>query len=181
MSKKCLIKYILIVLALVAGSMFAVFASIHIVHDISADSDAYKNMQSMNAALRIQYAKDLFDNVFQNLSPDKEVILVVDDGNDGSVSIKVPTDSSEAKSILRELIKDDSIADVVIKEKEPVSEKESETKETLVYHIKKGDTLSSISDKVHYSVDELAKYNKIEDVNLIYAGSALRIPDKETD
>lgn len=181
MSKKCLLKYILIVIALVAGSLFAIFASIHIVRDISADSDAYKNMQSMSAALRIQYAKDHFDNVFQNLSPDKEVILIVNDGNDNSVSIKVPTDSSEAKSILRELIKDDSIADVFIKEKEPVSETEYETEETLVYYIKEGDTLSSISDKVLYSVDELAKYNKIKDVNLIYAGSALRIPKNKTD
>lgn len=50
---------------------------------------------------------------------------------------------------------------------------------TVVYLIQKGDTLSEISAKVLYSVDELAEYNKIKDVNLIYADSALRIPNGE--
>lgn len=49
-----------------------------------------------------------------------------------------------------------------------------------VYMIQKGDTLSEISAKVFYSVDELANYNEIRNVNLIYANSALRIPDLGT-
>lgn len=48
-----------------------------------------------------------------------------------------------------------------------------------VYMIQRGDTLSGISAKVLYSVDELAEYNKIKDVNLIYADSALRVPNEE--
>ena len=47
----------------------------------------------------------------------------------------------------------------------------------MVYLVKDGDTLSDVSRKVSYSVDELAKYNKIKDVNLIYTGEALRIPE----
>ena len=47
---------------------------------------------------------------------------------------------------------------------------------TAVYHIQKGDTLSYVSSVVGYSVDELAEYNSIDNVNVIYAGSAIRIP-----
>lgn len=47
-----------------------------------------------------------------------------------------------------------------------------------VYIIERGDTLAAISAKVLYSVDELAEYNKIKNVNLIYADSALRVPNE---
>lgn len=46
----------------------------------------------------------------------------------------------------------------------------------LVYLIQKDDTLSEISGKVAYSVDELAEYNHIKNVDLIYEGESLRIP-----
>lgn len=45
-----------------------------------------------------------------------------------------------------------------------------------VYQIQRGDTLSKISAAFGVSVDELAELNHIKDVNLIYTGSALRIP-----
>lgn len=44
------------------------------------------------------------------------------------------------------------------------------------YHIVWGDTLCKISSELHISVDELAEYNHIRDVNKIYAESDLRIP-----
>lgn len=47
---------------------------------------------------------------------------------------------------------------------------------TMVYMIQPGDTLTSISATLGYSVDELANFNQIRNVNLIYANSALRIP-----
>lgn len=46
------------------------------------------------------------------------------------------------------------------------------------YHIVWGDTLCKISSDVHISVDELADYNRIRNVNLIYAESDLRLPDR---
>lgn len=50
----------------------------------------------------------------------------------------------------------------------------------MVYIVKKGDTLSAVSGIVGYSVDELAEYNHIENVNLIYIDESLRIPaDKD--
>lgn len=47
------------------------------------------------------------------------------------------------------------------------------------YHIVWGDTLCKISSGLHFSVDELAEYNHIRNVNLIYAESDLRIPPQE--
>ena len=44
------------------------------------------------------------------------------------------------------------------------------------YHVVWGDTLCKVSSAVHYSVQELAEYNHIFNVNLIYAESDLRIP-----
>lgn len=45
-----------------------------------------------------------------------------------------------------------------------------------VYLIQPGDTLSHLSAVFGYSVDELANFNQIRNVNLIYANSSLRIP-----
>lgn len=47
---------------------------------------------------------------------------------------------------------------------------------TSVYLIQPGDTLSQISAAFGYSVDKLANFNEIRNVNLIYANSALQIP-----
>lgn len=47
-----------------------------------------------------------------------------------------------------------------------------------VYLIEYGDTLAKLSKAFGYSVDELANFNQIRDVNLIYANSSLRIPNK---
>lgn len=49
----------------------------------------------------------------------------------------------------------------------------------MVYIVKKGDTLSFISGIVGYSVDELAEYNEISNVNLIYTDESIRIPAGE--
>jgi LysM repeat protein len=46
----------------------------------------------------------------------------------------------------------------------------------MQYKIKKGDTLSSISRKLGISIKDLAKTNKIKDINKIQAGASLTIP-----
>lgn len=48
-----------------------------------------------------------------------------------------------------------------------------------VYVVQPGDTLASVSRKFGISVDMLAKYNQIKNVNLIYANSALRVAYSE--
>ena len=47
-----------------------------------------------------------------------------------------------------------------------------------VYIIQHGDTLSELSATLGYSVDELAQYNNIHNVNRIYTGSILRLPPR---
>lgn len=50
---------------------------------------------------------------------------------------------------------------------------------TYIYIIQPGDTLSRLSAVFGYSVDALANFNEIRNVNLIYDGSALRIPSEQ--
>lgn len=50
-------------------------------------------------------------------------------------------------------------------------------KSKKLYNIKYGDTLCEISKKTGFSVDSLAEKNDIRDVNKIYAGSVLVLPD----
>lgn len=46
----------------------------------------------------------------------------------------------------------------------------------VVHQVVRGDTLSKISAQYGVSVERIAEYNSIRDVNLIYADSALEIP-----
>lgn len=48
-----------------------------------------------------------------------------------------------------------------------------------IYYIQKGDTLSSISSITGVSVNELAEFNHIYNVNMIFADSSLQIPVKD--
>lgn len=48
---------------------------------------------------------------------------------------------------------------------------------TFVYMIQDGDTLSQLSAAFGFSVDELASFNQIRDVDIIYANSSLRVPE----
>lgn len=50
---------------------------------------------------------------------------------------------------------------------------------TTAYKVKKGDTLSAIAKKDNTTVSAIAKLNGIKNVNLIYAGSTLKIPTKK--
>lgn len=45
-----------------------------------------------------------------------------------------------------------------------------------VYQVQDGDTLSQVSGKVGASVDSIAHLNELDNVNLIYTGESLRIP-----
>lgn len=51
-----------------------------------------------------------------------------------------------------------------------------ETAKTKTYTVKSGDTLSSIAEKYNTTYHVLAKYNGINDPNLIYPGQKIKIP-----
>lgn len=46
----------------------------------------------------------------------------------------------------------------------------------VLHTVERGETLSKISSQYGVSVDQLAWYNGIQDINLIYADSVLRVP-----
>ena len=48
-----------------------------------------------------------------------------------------------------------------------------------LYTVKQGDTLSAIATKYNTTVGAIASANDIKNVNLIYSGQVLKIPDKE--
>ena len=62
------------------------------------------------------------------------------------------------------------------KEKSPDSDDEETVPADTVWHVEAGDTLASISAETGVSVDALVEHNSIANPNLIYAGSALRVP-----
>lgn len=81
------------------------------------------------------------------------------------------------------------VVDEVKKEETPTKTPEVETESgqhsddneshiSNTYFVQEGDTLCYVSTLTGYSVDEIAKLNHIEDINLIYAGSVLKLPDK---
>lgn len=49
--------------------------------------------------------------------------------------------------------------------------------EVFTYMVKKGDTLASIAKKYNTTISEILKYNEIEDINQIYIGQEIIIPE----
>lgn len=62
------------------------------------------------------------------------------------------------------------------KEKSSDSDDEETVPADTVWHVEAGDTLASISAETGVSVDALVEHNSIANPNLIYDGSALRVP-----
>lgn len=48
--------------------------------------------------------------------------------------------------------------------------------EDTIYYIERGDTLTSISSELGVSVDAIAEYNAVRDINVISEGAVLRVP-----
>lgn len=55
-------------------------------------------------------------------------------------------------------------------------QKEAVQQKDTVYTINEGDTLTSISAKLGVSVDAIAAYNAVRDINVISEGAVLRVP-----
>ena len=63
-------------------------------------------------------------------------------------------------------------------ESKPSENTPSDNENYIKYIIQSGDTLSEIAQKYNVTVEELALINNIEDVNKIYTGDVLLIPNK---
>ena len=189
MSKRVISFYILSGFLILAFSIFAFVSVRSIVFAMTETSLEHTSKAQMQAAVQISQTKDRLQHAMQVLSSGKEVTLVFR-MNNGESSLVVVKPDANSKQTLQSLIRSDSCEKEHIKDgqkpktttqhtkQKPKNTTKEKSKKLSVYHIQKGDTLSGISDKVCYSVDELAKYNKISDVNLIYAGSSLRVPNE---
>lgn len=95
--------------------------------------------------------------------------------SEGTVSPTEPSGSSEVKTPSSPEAADPSGPSDSTTTPDRGSDQETSTQDT-VYYVAWGDTLASISTEFGISVDRLMAYNGIDDVNTIYADSALRIP-----
>ena len=165
--------------ALILGvSGLTIFSSAMLVNKLNADAD----MQYV-AAVNDTYAKILEtkpeyrdndnDDVVNDV-PSKDGTFLVDQLSD----TESPLENESVKTSDTEVSADDSEAvtyPYYIGTEFVVVDPEG----NMVYVVKKGDTLSAVSRMVGYSVDELAEYNHIKNVNLIYVDESLRIPADE--
>ena len=165
--------------ALIVGvSGLTVFSSIALVDRLNADAD-------MQYVAAFSEANASFSETMQN-----------DRGNDND-DLSTDEPSNDGTSLVDQSVDDiSSIEDTSVQASDTeVSADDSEAvtypyyigiefvvvdpEGNMVYFVKKGDTLSAISGIVGYSVDELAEYNHIKNVNLIYTNESLRIPAEE--
>lgn len=165
--------------ALILGvSGLTIFSSAMLVNRLNADAD----MQYV-AAVNDTYAKVLEtkpeyrdndnDDVVSDV-PSEDGTFLVDQLSD----TESPLENESVKTSDTEVSADDSEAvtyPYYIGTEFVVVDPEG----NMVYVVKKGDTLSAVSRMVGYSVDELAEYNHIKNVNLIYVDESLRIPADE--
>ena len=165
--------------ALILGvSGLTIFSSAMLVNKLNADAD----MQYV-AAVNDTYAKILEtkpeyrdndnDDVVNDV-PSEDGTFLVDQLSD----TESPLENESVKTSDTEVSADDSEAvtyPYYIGTEFVVVDPEG----NMVYVVQKGDTLSAVSRMVGYSVDELAEYNHIKNVNLIYVDESLRIPADE--
>lgn len=165
--------------ALILGvSGLTIFSSAMLVNRLNADAD----MQYV-AAVNDTYAKVLEtkpeyrdndnDDVVSDV-PSEDGTFLVDQLSD----TESPLENESVKTSDTEVSADDSEAvtyPYYIGTEFVVVDPEG----NMIYVVKKGDTLSAVSRMVGYSVDELAEYNHIKNVNLIYVDESLRIPADE--
>ena len=116
--------------------------------------------------------------LFEKLSKDGTILVmyegsvyVTEDAYDKYIS-ETPTDATSAKA--------DNTAEGESNRKSDNEYIVLDVDGNLIYLVEKGDTLTDVSSRISYSVDEIAEYNHIKDVNLIYAGETLRVPVDDT-
>lgn len=180
-SKKSVITVCLGTVLILGISGLTIFSSTMLVNRLNADADmqyvaavseseAYANLLKTKPEDRVDDNDDVSVNV-----PSEDGTYFVDQIS-GDVS---STEENTVKPSDTEVSADDSEAvtyPYYIGTEFVVVDPDG----NMVYIVKKGDTLSAVSGIVGYSVDELAEYNHIKNVNLIYIDESIRIPaDKD--
>lgn len=165
--------------ALILGvSGLTIFSSAMLLNRLNADADmqyvaAVNDTYAKSLETKPEYRDNDNDDVVNDV-PSEDGTFLVDQLSD----TESPLENESVKTSDTEVSADDSEAvtyPYYIGTEFVVVDPEG----NMVYVVKKGDTLSAVSRMVGYSVDELAEYNHIKNVNLIYVDESLRIPADE--
>ena len=149
----------------IACAAFIVFASHSVISKVRANADlgvsALQSTMISNYDNNLQIQTGLinrYETKLKEALAKRETLPAI---NTNEKSVK------KAKEIKRAIAKEGLDDSCLIVDKDG----------TYVYLIKWGDNLTKLSRIFGYSVDELADFNCIRYVNLIYAESSLRIPN----
>lgn len=177
-SNKSLLTACLSAVLITGVTGLTVFSSIVLVNKLNADADL------QYVAVVSEAKASLSETMPDDRSNDNDDLSLNEPSNDGTFLIDQSVDDissiedSSVQASDTEVSADDSEAvtyPYYIGTEFVVVDPEG----NMIYFVKKGDTLSAVSGIVGYSVDELAEYNHIKNVNLIYIDENLRIPAEE--
>ncbi len=160
-------------------SGFTVLASGTLLKQLNADTIA--NQRQYLAEVNAQSSRTGPEEPQGNDNDD--VVHIEPSEDDSSLVTQSSTDTPSTEEELVEAgdttVSTDDVADVTYPYYVGLNFVVVDPDGNMVYIVKKGDTLSKISGMVGYSVDELAEYNHIKNVNLIYVNESIRIPASE--
>ena len=183
--KKNVLFYTLSSLGAVSLIFVIILMGNSVIHGAREPSDFRKDIDGVINSYLMKNEKD--DTVL----PDTEVKVEVEDKSTELTKDDSTKDETQdvqvEKDVPQEIERDPNLAYTEDGVKTPFSKKSLEgagvdvkhlrlQENIWVYTIQEGDTLTRLSAAFGFSVDELANFNKIRDVNLIYADSSLRIP-----
>lgn len=177
-SNKSLLTACLSAAIIIGVTGLTVFSSIVLINRLNADAD-------LQYAAAVSEAKAILsETMLDDRSNDNDDLSLNEPSNDGTSLIDQSVDDissiedSSVQASDTEVSADDSEA-VTYPYYIGIEFVVVDPEGNMIYFVKKGDTLSAVSKIVGYSVDELAEYNHIKNVNLIYIDESLRIPAEE--
>lgn len=128
----------------------------------------YANVKDNTTASLVSVEGKYFDSYVEQLEYCVQMVLAVDDKASDTVS--------EITISCPDIEDEETVCDALEAAGIDISRITRDEDGVCIYIIERGDTLTKISAAFGYSVDAIADYNSIRNVNLIYAESALRIP-----
>lgn len=149
--------------------------------DVSSNNTITMDVESVqNAKAIIDYYKNinLERGAFISTTDDSVYLVVADKtykilSQDETSSLFAVNEDGEVEDLTDVLQDKDNPVEIVVKDN-------PDDANSKIYHIKWGDTLCKLASKYNFSISELADYNNISNVHLIYAGHDLKIPSGTT-